>query len=113
MCSQSKLAFLHGLIPLNHVAIITLFYQGDSELLFNIPFAKTNGIQLAMLVCEFTLLLSTIFLCKNMKVTWLCKRKGFHNSFLRVLVRVKIYWHQYTLVRKIYDGMRKVHAVFA
>ncbi len=28
--------------------------------------------------------LSTIFLCKYTKVMWLCKSKGFHNSFLRV-----------------------------
>ncbi len=33
MCSQSKLPLLHGFLLLNHVAWITLFYQGDSELL--------------------------------------------------------------------------------
>ena len=49
-----------------------------------IPFAKTNGTQLAVSVWEFTLLLSTIFLCKYTKVMWLCTSKGFHNSFLRV-----------------------------
>ncbi len=49
-----------------------------------IPFAKTNGTKLAMSAQEFTLLLSTIFLCKHTKVMWLCKSKGFHNSFLRV-----------------------------
>ncbi len=37
-----------------------------------------------MSVREFTLLLSTTFLCKYTKVMWLCKSKGFHNSFLRV-----------------------------
>ncbi len=44
-----------------------------------------NGTQLAMSVREFTLLLSTIFPCKYTKVMWLCKSKGFHNSFLRVV----------------------------
>ncbi len=52
------------------------------------PFGKTKGTQLAMSVQEFTLLLSTIFLCKYTKVMWLCKGKGFHNSFLRVKVPV-------------------------
>ncbi len=49
-----------------------------------IPFAKTNGTQLAMSVREFTLLLPTIILCKYTKVMWLYKSKGFHNYFLRV-----------------------------
>ncbi len=33
LCSQSKLALWHGFISLNHVVWITLFHQGDSELL--------------------------------------------------------------------------------
>ncbi len=31
-------------------------------------------------------LLLTVFLCKYTKVLWLCKSKGFHNSFLRVCI---------------------------
>ncbi len=52
-----------------------------------IPFAKTNGTQLGMSAKELTLLLLIVFLCKYMKVLWLCKCKGFHNSFLRVYER--------------------------
>ncbi len=40
--------------------------------------------QLGMSAEELTLLLLTVFLCKYTKVLWLCKSKGFHNSFLRV-----------------------------
>ena len=45
---------------------------------------KTNGPQLGMSARELTMLLLTVFLCKYMKVLWLCKSKGFHNLLLRV-----------------------------
>ncbi len=74
--------FVEVVPPSSRFAFLVVFCVCDGFRI--IPFANTNGTQLAVSVQEFTLLLPTTFLCKYTKVIWLYKSKGFHNSFLRV-----------------------------